>query len=118
MYFKKIIIAIIRQTCLILFTNTSHRTHFHAYARQLTAIGQPKRNYVNDDRRRRFFVHKRNPGLSLRVVQGSFRKNSNDSWISDRVTVAVCFHSPFLNPEKDMRFGLSDDKILEYNSIY
>ena len=25
---------------------------------------------------------KRNPGLPLRVVQGSFRKNSNDSWIS------------------------------------
>ena len=28
------------------------------------------------------FTDKRIPGLSLRVVQGSFRKNSNDSWIS------------------------------------
>ena len=36
-------------------------------------------------------------------AQGSFRKNSNDSWISDRVIVAVCFRSPFLNPQEYMR---------------
>ena len=48
------------------------------------------------------FKYKRNPGLSLRVVQGSFRKNSNVSWIPGRVIVAVCFRSPLLNPQRYM----------------
>ena len=55
-------------------------------------------------------MNKRNPGLSLRVVQGSFRKNSNDSWTSERIVKAVCFLSPFLNPRRDMRKPSDDDK--------
>ena len=56
-------------------------------------------------------MNKRNPGLSLRAAQGSFRKNSNDSWISDRIAKAVCFLSPFLNPQGYMRGLNPDDKV-------
>ena len=58
-----------------------------------------------------FSLDKRNPGLfSSGSAQGSFRKNSNDSWISDRVIVAVCFRSPFLNPQEYMLSLPGDDR--------
>ena len=44
------------------------------------------------------YINETRSFFSSGSAQGSFRKNSNDSWISDRVIVAVCFHSPFLNP--------------------
>ena len=54
-------------------------------------------------------MNKRNPGLSLRAVQGSFRKNSNDSWISDRIAKAVCFLSPLYRLLRSSRFHRSGD---------
>lgn len=57
-------------------------------------------------------MNKRNPGLfSSGSAQGFFRKNSNDSWISDRIAEAVCFLSPLLNPKGDMRGLNPDDKV-------
>ena len=37
-------------------------------------------------------------------------------WISDRVIVAVCFRSPFLNPNEYMRHDNCDDKNFSFLS--
>ena len=64
------------------------------------------------------FLQTKPGAFQLRVVQGFFRKNSNDSWISDRVIVAVCFRSPFLNPKECMRGRRTDDKLFSIRLLH